>query len=358
MRPNNDISQDLQARVIDAITQQHRLFIHGGNSKAFYGNPVDCEHNLDVSPHSGIINYEPSELVLTARAGTPITVIEQTLASQRQMLAFEPPIYHPDSTLGGVVAAGLAGPRRMYGGSIRDSVLGVKMINGHGKIVQFGGQVIKNVAGYDVSRLMAGSMGSLGVILEISLKVMPMPAKDITLTLETTNHKAIGLFNQWRPTPLPISASCYYDDCLYIRLSGGTQSVMHFRHQIAGDLLADARGFWTAIRNQTHEFFYASKKPLWRLSLPPSTPIISRLEEHSMIEWNGAQRWLYSNIPQHIIRGIASKHHGHATLFKGHLPGVSRFTPLEPSLRQLHQNLKQAMDPHHIFAAGRLYRDF
>lgn len=358
MIQNNDKTLTLQTNVLQAIEKQQSLMIHGGNTKHFYGNEISVDRTLDVSSHKGIISYEPSELYVTVRAGTLLTELEQVLAEHHQMLPFEPPAFSANSTIGGTVAAGLSGPRRMFSGSVRDCLLGVTMLNGEGKIVRFGGQVIKNVAGYDASRLMAGSMGSLGVILDVSLKVMPMPEQEITLAIETSNHKAITLFNQWRPMPIPVSATCYYDDCLYVRLSGGKKSLSMFRTQMAGDELSEAGSFWRAIANQTHEFFHETDKPLWRLSLPPSTPIISRLEENSMIEWNGAQRWLYSNAPAHIIRSIALKHNGHVTLFKGELPGVNKFMPLSAGLTTLHQRLKQQLDPHNVFGTGRLYRDF
>jgi len=358
MTHDNDKTLTLQTNVLQAIEQKQSMMIHGGNTKHFYGNEIRVDRTLDISSHKGIISYEPSELYVTVRAGTLITELEQVLAEHNQMLPFEPPVFAENSTIGGTVAAGLSGPRRMFGGSVRDCLLGVTAINGQGKIVRFGGQVIKNVAGYDASRLMAGSMGSLGVILDVSLKVMPMAEQEMTLAIETSSDKAITLFNQWRPMPMPVSATCYYDDCLYVRLSGGKKALNMFRSQMVGDELPEADSFWQAIRNQNHEFFHETEKPLWRLSLPPSTTIISRLEENSMIEWNGAQRWLYSNAPAHIIRSIADKHHGHATLFKGELPGVNKFMPLSAGLTTLHQRLKQQLDPHNVFGTGRLYRDF
>jgi glycolate oxidase FAD binding subunit len=358
MMKSDDQTLHLQQQVIDAIAQKQQLLIHGSNSKHFYGNEVSIDRTLDVSAHRGIISYEPTELVVTVRAGTPISELETLLAEHQQKLPFEPPIYSPNSTIGGAIAAGLAGPSRIFSGSVRDNILGVRIINGEGKILQFGGQVIKNVAGYDISRLMVGSLGSLGVLLDVSIKVIPQPVKNITLTIETDTKKAITLFNRWRPTPLPISASCYYDDCLYVRLSGGHQSIAEYRQQIDGDVLNDADEFWSAIRNQTHEFFNDADKPLWRLSVPPSTPGISQLDASTMIEWNGAQRWIRSNMPPQIIRNIATKHKGHATLFRGDLPGVNAFMPQPEALIRLQQNIKKSLDPCNVFGNGRLYRDF
>lgn len=355
---DNDITLTLQTSVLQAIESKQSMMIHGGNTKHFYGNEIRVDRTLDMSAHQGIISYEPSELYVTVRAGTPIAELEKVLAEHYQLLPFEPPVFSSNSTIGGAIAAGLSGPRRMFGGSLRDCLLGVTLINGYGKVVRFGGQVIKNVAGYDVSRLMAGSMGSLGVILDVSLKVLPMPEQEVTLVIKASNEKAITLFNQWRPMPIPISASCYVDGLLYVRLSGGKAALSMFKDQINGDELPNGDVFWSAIRNQTHAFFNENEKPLWRLSLPPSTPIISRLEENSMIDWNGAQRWLYSNVPAHIIRSIAEKHQGNATLFKGELPGVNKFMPLTPALTVLHQRLKRKLDPNNVFGVGRLYRDF
>ncbi len=354
----NDNSHQLKADVESAINNQHVLRIHGGDSKAFYGNEIASSKTLDVSTHTGIVDYEPTELVITVRAGTKIKELEELLAENAQQLPFEPPAHSDNSTIGGVVAAGLSGPRRPFKGSVRDHILGVSMINGHGKIVEFGGQVMKNVAGYDVSRLMVGSLGSLGVLLNISIKLIPAPASEVTLTIETSREKAINLFNQWRPTPLPISATCFYEDCLYVRLSGGHQSISAFTEQIAGKVLENANGFWTAVKNQTHEFFLGNTKPLWRLSFPPATPALRRLEKNMLIEWGGAQYWLYSNAPSNIIRGVAEKNKGHATLYRGDQPGVNHFHPLAPELINLQKRLKNTLDPHGVFASGRLYKGF
>jgi glycolate oxidase FAD binding subunit len=355
---NNDISKQLQTQVQTAIADKTRLYIHGGNSKHFYGNTTQTDQDLDVSPHSGIIDYQPSELVVTVRAGTKLVDLEKILAAEGQILPFEPPIHHANSTIGGVVAAGLSGPRRPFSGAVRDHVLGIQMINGHGQIVNFGGQVMKNVAGYDVSRLMVGSLGSLGVLLNISIKLIPTPVHNITLAIDASTEKAITLFNQWRPTPLPISASCFYEDCLYIRLSGGIKTTTTFSQKIEGDILPRADGFWQAVRNQQHEFFNTLDKPLWRLSFPPATLALRRLESETLIEWNGAQYWLYSNAPPNIIRDIATKHQGHATLFKGDKPEVNCFQPLPRALITLQKRLKKRLDPHGIFSSGRLYKDF
>ena len=353
-----DNSPSLQEKVQQAIADKQCLRIQGGNSKAFYGNEIETDSILDISQHSGVISYEPSELVITVRAGTKLTELESLLASQKQLLPFEPPIHAENSTIGGVVAAGLSGPRRPFSGALREHILGATIINGQGQIIRFGGQVMKNVAGYDVSRLMAGSLGSLGVLLDISIRLMPAPISEITFAIDANNEKAITLFNQWRPTPLPISATCFYEDCLYVRLSGGYRAISSFSKVMQGEVLDNAESFWYAVRNQTHEFFQHKDKPLWRLSFPPATPALRRFEKDTLIEWGGAQYWLFSNAPTNIIRGVAIKNNGHATLFKGDQPGVNHFPPLSSELVTLQKQLKRSLDPHGVFASGRLYKDF
>ena len=355
---NNDIREQLQHEVLDAIDKYEVLRIHGGDSKNFYGNQIASTKTLDISAHNGIIDYEPTELVITVRAGTKLKELEALLTEYAQQLPFEPPMHNENSTIGGVVAAGLSGPRRPFSGAVRDHILGMTLINGQGKIVTFGGQVMKNVAGYDVSRLMVGSLGSLGVILSVSIKLIPAPASEVTFAIETTQQKAINLFNQWRPTPLPISATCFYEDCLYVRLSGGHQSVATFSKQIQGEQLANSESFWSSIRNQSHTFFQHQNKPLWRLSFPPATPALQNLEKNTLIEWGGAQYWLFSNAPSNIIRGVAEKNKGHATLYKGEQPGVNKFHPLPAELMKLQKRLKNTLDPHNIFVSGRLYKGF
>lgn len=354
---DNDITAALQEQVLAAIAKCTPLQIIGGGSKAFYGNPCKGEP-LQLAGHNGVISYEPAELYLTARAGTPLLHIEQLLAQHGQMLAFEPPVFSPNSTLGGVVAAGLAGPARPWRGTVRDHILGVKVLTGTGKIASFGGQVMKNVAGYDVARLMAGSMGTLGVLLEVTLKALPRPAMELTLALEMPEQEAHELLTAMRRSTLPLSASCYYDGCLYLRLSGEPSHVVAAQQKIGGEPLANADEFWQALRNQTHEFFQQYDRPLWRLSFPPATGVVARLEGNTLLEWGGAQRWIYTNIPVNLIRSIAQKGNGHATLYRGSIPGVNPFQPLPDKLKAMQQRLKQTLDPHAIFNIGKMYRDW
>ncbi len=357
MIADNDISAALQGQILTSIETNQPLNIIGGGSKAFYGNETKGAP-LHLGSHTGIVAYEPSELVITARAGTRTRDIEMLLAESGQMLAFEPPCFHENSTIGGAVASGLTGPARLWRGAVRDHVLGVRILTGHGKIAKFGGQVMKNVAGYDVSRLMAGALGTLGVLLEVSLKVIPKPSTELTLALDMPDREAYELVTTMRHSTLPLSATCYFDGCLYLRLSGEYEQVQAAKHKVGGDLLETPDQFWLAVRNQTHEFFQQYDRPLWRLSFPPATSIMGRLEGNSMIEWGGAQRWVYTNIPVNLIRNIAEKGKGHATLYRGRLPGVNPFQPLPEAMRTVQQRLKQALDPHGIFNPGRMYKDW
>jgi len=356
MIADNNQTDTLHQQVIAALEQSKPLRIVGSDSKAFYGNETGGLP-LPTAAHTGIIAYEPSELAVTVRTGTRLQDLEALLAAQGQMLAFEPPCLGPESTIGGVVASGLSGPARPWRGSVRDHILGVNLVTGRGEIANFGGRVMKNVAGYDVSRLMVGSLGTLGLMLDVSLKVLPIPNREVTVTLELPDQAAYELGAQLRRSAAPVTASCYFDGCLYVRLSGETNTVHALRRTLGGELLINPDQFWAALRNQTHEFFQHHARPLWRLSFPPATQVVSRLEGSSMIEWGGAQRWIYSNIPVNLIRSIAEKYKGHATLYRGNLPGVSTFHPLPPPMLYLQQRLKRSLDPHGIFSPGRLYKD-
>lgn len=357
MIADNDITQTMHEQVVAAIESKQPLRLTGGDTKAFYGNETQGEE-LHTSRHTGIVAYEPSELAVTARAGTCTQELEALLAANGQMLAFEPPCLSSNSTIGGAIASGLAGPARPWRGGVRDHVLGTRLVTGKGKVASFGGQVMKNVAGYDVSRLMAGSLGTLGLILEVSLKVLPRPSHELTLALEMPEAEAHELGLALRKGGMPISASAYFDGCFYLRLSGAKSTVKSAANTIGGEILQAQDEFWKALRNQTHEFFQQFDRPLWRLSFPPATGAISRLDGSSLIEWGGSQRWVYSNIPVNLIRSIAEKHKGHATLYRGRLPGVSTFHPQPQVLLQMQKRLKQAMDPHGIFNPGRMNKDW
>ena len=362
--PSLDISAELQQQVQSSIDLHSPLLIRGSNSKSFYGRyTADTSNILDLSNHIGIIDYDPTELVVTVRAGTRLQDLERLLADNQQILAFEPPQFSENSTIGGVISAGISGPRRAFSGSVRDAILGVEMINGEGNIVQFGGQVMKNVAGYDMSRLMVRSMGTLGVILSLSLRVMPKPARDVTFVFEMEQDESLVFCRKWRSQHLPISATCWYRGKIYLRLSGSDITLKAAQHKLskarAFELLDNDAAFWLSIRNQTHPFFTHISKPLWRLSLPVNTPVIARFEGYLLTEWGGAQRWVSNNAPSNIIRAVVERQGGYATLFNGqkHLPEVPPFPVLAPALLALHKRLKRKLDPHNIFNPGRLYRD-
>lgn len=350
------ISIDDSARLVDqvqsAIARKQALRIRGGDSKAFLGRPVDGE-TIDTRSHRGIVSYDASELVITARAGTPLAELNAILDDAGQMLPCEPPAYGDVATIGGVVAAGLSGPRRPWAGSVRDFVLGCRIVTGEGKHLRFGGQVMKNVAGYDVSRLMSGSFGCLGLITEVSLKVLPKPRETRCLTLALEAGEAMRELSAWRKAALPVSGACHVDGRLHVRLEGGAGSVRAAVDRIGGEHV-DA-DFWTELREQRLPFF-EDDRPLWRLSLPNDTPLID-LPGTVLLDWSGAQRWLRSDAGADIIRGIASAAGGHATCFTP-TDGLEPFHPLAAPLMRFHRQLKQRLDPHGVFNPGRMYADY
>jgi glycolate oxidase FAD binding subunit len=351
------IVQEFSQTIHEAVSNKKPLRIRGGGSKDFYGGKLQGEI-LDTRPYSGIVQYEPTELVITARAGTPLAEIEAALKDRGQMLAFEPPYFGNRATLGGCIAAGLSGPRRAATGAARDFMLGVRMLDGHGNDLRFGGQVMKNVAGYDVSRLMSGSLGTLGLLLEVSLKVLPLPPAEATLRFELPEDKAIQMLNQWAGKPLPISASAYTGGELGLRLSGAAAAIEAACKKLGGARIDDAQAeqFWIGIREQTDTFF-RSNTPLWRLSVKSTTPPL-KLPGGQLIEWGGALRWLKSDVDAKTIRDAAASAGGHATLFRASDKSAGVFQPLTPALLKVHKQLKQTFDPAGIFNPGRLYPDF
>jgi len=352
---SQDISKQLQSQVDEAIRHKTALKIQGGNSKAFYGRPIEGEL-LDVSAHQGIINYEPTELVITARAGTPISEIESALNEHNQILAFEPPMFAQTATLGGTIACNFSGPRRAYRGAARDYLLGSKIINGKGETLSFGGEVMKNVAGYDASRLMAGAMGTLGVILEASLKVVPKAEAEITLVQACTIDDALKKTHLWAQKALPLSASFYDGEKLFIRLSSNEASIKSARQLTGGDELQDA-SFWHRLKEHQLAFF-KTDKPVWRLSLASASAPL-HLNGETLYEWGGALRWLSSDEPVDKIRHAAETCGGHASLFyNAHAhsePMIEPFHELNRGLLSVQRNLKQAFDPHNILNPARMY---
>ena len=277
-------------RVRAAATGKEPLRIVGGGSKDFYGQELSGTV-FSTNAYSGISDYDPTELVITARCGTRLAEIEDTLAQCRQMLAFEPPHFGADATLGGCVAAGLSGPRRPHGGAVRDHMLGVRVLDGRGDDVSFGGRVMKNVAGFDVSRLIAGSLGTLGIILEASLKCMPQPRSETTLVFELPAADALRKINEWSALPLPLSASFWHGERLYVRMSGADSGVSAAQRRLGGEVTENATALWRAIREQQHAFFQPASAPLWRLSVRSTAPF-AELGSGQLIEWGGALRWI------------------------------------------------------------------
>ena len=370
--------QTLTSQVRDAAAARRPLRIRGGGTKDFYGQHIDADSELlDTRPLSGIVSHEPSELVVTVRGGTPLAELAAVLAAAGQHLPFEPPHFATQggspATVGGAVAAGLNGPGRASAGAVRDFVLGAQLLNGRAELLTFGGQVMKNVAGYDVSRSLAGSMGTLGVLVEMSLKVLPMAPAEATLCFEMDQTSALAALNRWGGQPLPLNASCWVRDqgrdLLYVRLRGAVAAVEAACALMGGQRLDNATVApeWVACREQTLPFFSQSPAPgaaLWRVSLPQTAPALAlggQGPEHQLVEWHGALRWVWAPVAQaQGIRAAALAAGGHATLFRPASDAdrsVGVFTPLSAPLAAIHRRLKAEFDPAGIFNPGRLYAD-
>ncbi len=363
--------RDLIERVRCAADAGHPLYIRGGNSKDFYGGPPAGEP-LDTCRLRGITSYEPSELVVTALAGTPLAELEALLAGKGQCLPFEPPRLGavPAGTAGGMVAAGLAGPARASVGSVRDYVLGATLINGRGEVLRFGGQVMKNVAGYDVSRILAGSLGVLGVIAEVSLKVLPLPPAQATLEFPCSQAEALRMLNEWGGQPLPLNASCWMSSestgsgngTLYVRLRGAGAAVESACARLGGERSGEtaAQAIWDACRD--HHLPLLARRDgtdLWRVSVPQAAPVLMP-DTAPIVEWHGAQRWYRLPAGQaQRVREAAHAAGGHATLFAAADPATPtpRFDALSAPLERIHRALKREFDPRGIFNPGRLYAD-
>lgn len=353
MAMDHDATAALVERVRRATADRTPLRIVGGDTKRFHGRKVGGQP-LETRAHCGILRHDPAELVLTARGGTPLAAIEAQLASHGQRLPFEPPHFGADATLGGTVACGLAGPARAWAGPLRDFVLGARLLTGDGRVLRFGGEVMKNVAGYDVARLMAGALGILGVLLDVSLKVLPLPAGERTLALEMDEAAALERLGALARGALPLSAGSWVDGCAYLRFEGSAATLDDIQRRVGGEVVTDSRGFWDSLREQTHAFFDGGQ-PLWRCTVPPLAPRLS-LEGTPLIEWNGRQRW-YRCAPGVTAFDAAAVAGGHATLFR-HAPDAGEvFAPLPVALLRLHQGLKREFDPAGILNPGRMYAD-
>jgi glycolate oxidase FAD binding subunit len=344
---------DTAAEIADAVraatAARRRLRIVGGDTKAFYGRPAEGER-LDVRHHRGVVSYDPSELVITARAGTPVMEIEALLAQRGQCLAFEPPLLGATSTLGGVVAAGFAGPRRPFAGGVRDSLLGVTVMDGRGQSLRLGGTVFKNVAGFDGFRLMAGALGCLGVLMEVSIRVAPTPAAETSRSFELRWPAAREMITGLMRRPLPLSGAAHDGTRLHLRISGAQGGVEALCAELGGEPTPE--GFWPALRDRRLAPLQAPR--LWRLSVPR----LAALDDPPgrwLRDWAGAEIWLETDAPAARIQGLATAAGGHATLYRGAEPGEAVFTPLPAGLLALHQRLKAVFDPAGVFNPGRMY---
>ncbi len=387
-----DFTENAVRRIRAAAASGDRLRIRGGGSKDFYGEALEGDV-LDITPLNGVISYEPSELVVTALAGTPLAELESLLLAQGQCLPFEPPHFSANSTppppsgatqhsgtaagsaatVGGMVAAGLSGPARASVGAVRDYVLGVKLINGKGEHLTFGGQVMKNVAGYDVSRLMVGAMGTLGLLLEVSLKVLPIAPLEATLKFEMPQAQALSQLNTWGGQPLPLNASCWLEEgennrkgTLYLRLRGAVAAVEAACARLGGQRLSNvqAAADWIRCRDQQLPWFKArtDTQDLWRLSVPQTTPPLD-LPDSPLIEWHGGQRWVRADAAQGPkLRELAAIAGGSATLFIAararQQAATARFDVLKPPLDRIHRGLKREFDPAGVFNPHRMHADW
>ena len=353
----------LRDQLAQARARKAPLEIRGGGTKAFYGETPRGEPLLTTGL-TGLSAYEPSELVVTVRAGTPLAQLEAALAEQGQGLPFEPPRFSAGGTVGGMVAAGLAGPARAAVGGVRDYVLGATILDGHGELLSFGGQVMKNVAGYDVSRLLAGSMGVLGLICEVSLKVLPLPPATATLRFDLEEAAALTRLHQWGALPLPLNASAWWEGALVLRLSGAVAAVEAAAQRLGGERIdpALAASFWQGLRDHTDEFFAGARRAvqagatLWRASVPATAAPLA-LSGEQLIEWGGAQRWLCTTAPAARVREVVASVGGHATRFLSATPAERQgvFSALDPATEAVHRRLKKAFDPDGLFNPGRLY---
>jgi len=353
-----DLSNQLQADVILAAKDKRPLNIIGGNSKAWYGREVVGEP-LNLAEHEGILAYQPKELTLKVRAGTKLSVIADALDEHRQRLPFDPPYFGESATIGGTMACNFSGPRRPYAGSARDFMLGCNIINGKGEKLHFGGEVMKNVAGFDVSRLMVGSLGTLGVLLDVSLKVLPHREAEQTVALPASFSESIAIMSKWAATPLPVTAMCADGDFVYFRICGTNSAVQRSLKEIGGTIHGGGFQLWKDLRE--HELpYFDDPRPLYRLSLPSAAPFASledALVSDWFIGWGGAQRWLKSDLPLAVVQAYARSLGGTASIFRYGNRGDEVFAPLPAPVMALHQRLKASFDPHRILNVGRMYKD-
>lgn len=350
-----DIGDELRDAIRSALASRTQLAIEGGGSKHFYGRLPEGKA-LTVGRHRGIIAHEPAELSVTVRSGTRLHELEAALAKHGQMLPFEPPRHSPAATVGGAIATGLAGPRRMQAGSVRDALLGIGCISGEGRMLRFGGRVMKNVAGFDAFRLMAGAMGTLAVLLDATFRLLPCPEARTTTTFACSAGEAIARMRDWARLPLPVTGTAWLEGRLYARLEGNEAAVRAGHATLGGDPLTPDGSWWESVRDQQHPWF---QKPglLWRLALPPATPPLPIVGDW-LIEWGGGQRWLRTAMAPKFVRETCARAGGHATMFHTEDRAGDVFHPLSPTVLAIHRRLKEAFDPRGILNPRRMYREF
>ncbi len=350
---DKDNTDDLLAQVNDALGSKRAINIVGGNSKAFLGR-TQAADSLSTSEHSGVVSYEPTELVVTVRTGTPMQALNDLLFENGQMLPFEPPVLN-NGTIGGVLACGLSGPARPFAGSARDYVLGMRVINGKAQALRFGGEVMKNVAGYDAARLHVGAHGTLGVLLETSMKVLPLPEATVTVKQELSSAFDVGPIVKLMRQPLPISAAAIVGDAQYVRLSGSESAVQAAAKTCGGDVVDSDTDFWVSIREREHAFFH-DPRPLWRISVPEFSDTLS-LEGDWLYDWAGAMRYLKTNAPAEQIFQAATQASGHATCYTPHLidQAAPVFQPIEGAMQTLQARVRDSFDEHRLFNPGRFH---
>lgn len=347
-----DLTSQLAERIRDAATRGAQLRLVGGGTKQFYGREVEGEP-LELAAHRGIVSYDPGELVLRARAGTPLAEIEAALAQQGQYLPFEPPHFGPQATLGGTIACGLAGPARAYTGAVKDFVLGVQLLTGKGEALRFGGQVMKNVAGFDVSRMMVGSLGCLAVLLEVSLKVLPRPVGSLTLRLELDSETALTTLARLAQRPTCISATCWMKGSLRVRLSGSPAAIAATRRELGGEVVEAGEDFWRDLREHRLDEL-ATADELVRIAVPAVTPT-QALGGIDVWEWGGTQRWVTGVQDFERLRAAAAAAGGFATKFRARDRQGDVFQSPPPAQQALMRSLKSVFDPAGLFNPGRLY---
>ncbi len=345
------------------------LVIEGHGSKRFYGQPAAPDHRvLSTTAYRGIVDYDPTELVVVVRSGTPITELEHLLAQSHQMLAFEPPRFNGQGTVGGMMATGLSGPRRASAGAAKDFVLGMTVLDDQGTPMRYGGTVMKNVAGYDMSRLHTGALGTLGLIVDISIKVLPVSPAEMTLQFECNADRCLEWVNAWAGQPLPIVSTSWHGrhdrGQLHVRLAGAVAAVNAAAEKLGGHRMPQelAQTFWSSLRDHDHDFFQvtaaAPATSLWRLSVPSIAPHFQEFNDAQWVEWGGALRWIKTDMPAERVRALARQVGGHATLFRSWAPECrardGAFTPLAPALLKIHQRIKRELDGQGIFNPGRL----